>query len=122
MPLTGGEVTGAREPGHIPGAAGNGRGDEGPDAEDGGEGGARGPDRGSELLLGLPELVVEVAQAGEELGGELGAGQRDHTGRVGPLQDPGGLSCVDLLRVAARDQVAEHGVEPARDLIAVAGW
>ncbi len=70
----------AGEPGNVAGVADDGPGVDGADAEDLGEGGARGPDRGGELLLGLAELVVEVAQVGEELGGELGAGQRDGTG------------------------------------------
>lgn len=105
-------MIGAREPGHIPDVTDDGPGDDGSDAEDVGKGGARGPDRRGELLPGLAELVVEVTQVGEELGGELGPGQRDGTGRVSLLQDPGGLSCLDLLRVAARDQVAEYGVDP----------
>jgi hypothetical protein len=54
-------------------------------------------------------------------GGAPGAGQRDGTRWRGRLQDPGGLSCGNLLRVAARDQIAEHGVEPARDLVTVPG-
>jgi len=76
---------GAREPGHAPDVTDDGPGDDRSDAEDVSEGGAGGPDRGGELLLGFAELVVEVAQAGEELGGELGAGQLDGTGWVGPL-------------------------------------
>lgn len=67
-------MVGAREPGYVADVTDNGPGDNGADAEDVGEGGARGPDRGGELLVGLAELVVEVAQVGEELGGELGAG------------------------------------------------
>jgi hypothetical protein len=110
----------AGEAGHVPNVTDDGPGDDGPDGEDTGEGGARGPDRGGELLLRLAELVVEVAQVGEELGGELGAGHRNGTRWCEVLQDPGGLSRVDLFRVAARDQFAEHGVEQARDLIAVA--
>jgi hypothetical protein len=79
------------------------------------------PDRSGKFLLGLAELVGEVAQAGEELGGEFGTGQRDGTGRAGPFQDPGSLSRVDLFRVTAWDQVAEHRMKPACDLATVAG-
>ncbi len=47
----------------------------------------------------------------------LGAGQFDGTGRGDLPEDPGGLSRGDLLRVAAGDQIAEHGVQPAGDLV-----
>ena len=63
---------------------------------------------------GITQLDIQVTQVGQELGGELGPGQRDGTGRRGLRQDPGGLSCGYLLLVAARDQVAEHGVQPGR--------
>jgi len=46
-------VTGARKPEHVAGVADDGPGDDGAGAEDLGEGGVRGPDRGGELLLGL---------------------------------------------------------------------
>ena len=62
----GGEVTAARKPGNVAGVADDGPGDDGADAEDLGEGGVRGTDRGGELLLGLAELAVEVAQVSEK--------------------------------------------------------
>jgi len=51
------------------------------------------------------------------------AGARGHAGPPGGagrchlLQDPGGLGCGDLLGEAAGDQLAEHGVESAGDLV-----
>ncbi len=73
------------------------------------------------FLLGLAQLGVEAAQVGEELGGELAAGQRNSAGRGDLLEDAGGLGCGDLLRVTAGDQVAEHRVQPAGDLVAGPG-
>jgi hypothetical protein len=119
--VVGGEVIAAREPGNVAGVSDDGPGVDGADAEDLGEGGARGPDRGGQLLPGVPQLGIKVAQVSEELGGELGAGQLDGTGWRGRLQDSGGLSCGNLPKVAARDQIAEYGVEPACDLVAVPG-
>ena len=55
-------MTAARKPGHVVGVADDGPGEDGAAAEDLGEGGVRGPDRGGELLLGLPQLAVEVTQ------------------------------------------------------------
>ena len=109
------------EPGNIADVAGDGPGDHRADAEDLREGGARGPDRGGQLLPGITQLPVEVTQVGQELSGELGPGQRDSTGRRGLRQDPGSVSCGYLLRMAAGDQVAEHGVQPAGDLVAGPG-
>ena len=73
------------------------------DAEDLGEGGAGNLDRGGELLAGAAQLGIQVAHVLEELSGELGAGQFDGTGRGDLPEDPGGLSCGDLLGGAARD-------------------
>jgi hypothetical protein len=56
-----------------------------------------------------------------ELSGEIGAGQFDGTGRGDLPEDPGGLSCGDLLGDAAGNQVAEHGVQPAGDLVTQPG-
>ena len=108
----------AGEAGHVGDVADDGAGDDRADAGHLGEGGAGGPDRGGELLAGVAQLGIQAAHIFEELGGELGAGDGDGTGRRGLLQDPGGLSCGDLFRVTAGDQVAEHGMEPAGDLVA----
>ncbi|MGP7999881.1 MAG: hypothetical protein ACLPKI_21590 [Streptosporangiaceae bacterium] len=64
----------AGEPGSVAGVADDGPGVDGADAGDFGEGGARGSDRGGQLLPGVPQLGVTVAQAGEELCGEFGPG------------------------------------------------
>jgi hypothetical protein len=74
-----------------------------------------------ELLAGAAQLGIQAAHVLRELGGELGAGQSGGTGRGDLPEDRGGLSCGDLLRVAAGDQIAEHGVQPAGDLIAEPG-
>jgi hypothetical protein len=46
----------------------------GADAEDLGEGGAGGLDRGGELLAGAAQLGIQAAHVLEELGSQLGAG------------------------------------------------
>jgi hypothetical protein len=65
------------------------------------------------LLAGVAQLGVQAAQVGQELGGGLGAGPGDGTGRRELLQNLGGPGCGDLLRVTAGDQVAEYRVQPA---------
>jgi hypothetical protein len=69
-------------------------------------------------LLAWRSWGIDVAKVGQELGGELGSGQLGDTRRRDLLQDPGGLSCGDLLRVTAGDQVAQHRVQPAGNLVA----
>jgi hypothetical protein len=49
------------------------------------------------------------------------AGQGDGTRRRDLLQDAGRLTGADLLAEAARHQLAQHGVEPASDLVAGPG-
>jgi hypothetical protein len=81
------------EPRNVTDVVGDGPGDHGADAEDLREAGARGPDRGSQLLPGTAQPGIQVAQVGQELGGEFSAGQGDGAGRRGLGQDPGSLSC-----------------------------
>ena len=57
-------------------------------------------------------------RSAQELGGELAAGRLHRAGRGGLLEDPGGLGCGDLLGDAAGDQLAQHRVQPADDLVA----
>ena len=56
-------------------------------------------------------------RSSEELGGELAAGRVHGPGRRDRVQEPGGVSCGDLLGDAARDQLAQHRVQPAGDLV-----
>ena len=64
----------AGEAGHVGDVADDGAGDDRADAEDLGEGGAGGPDRGGEFLAGAAQLGIQAAHVLEELGGQLGAG------------------------------------------------
>jgi hypothetical protein len=114
-------VIAAGEAGHVGHVADDGAGDDRADAEHLGESRSGSPDRSGELVAGAAQLGIEAAHVLEELGGELGAGQRYRAGRRDLLQDRRGLACGDLLVVAAGDQVAEHGVEPAGDLVAGPG-
>ena len=67
-------------------------------------------------------LGIQVAHVLEELSGELGAGQFDGAGGGDLPEDPSGLSREgDLLGGAAGDEVAEHGVQPAGDLVTQPG-
>jgi hypothetical protein len=70
-------VVPAGEPGHVADVAYHGAGDDRADAEDLGDRGARCPDGDGQLLLGVAQLGVEVAQVTQELGGELAAGGLD---------------------------------------------
>ncbi len=64
----------AGEAGYVRDVADDGAGDDRADAEQPGEGGAGGPDRGGELLAGVAQLGIQAAHVLEELGGQLGAG------------------------------------------------
>ena len=88
----------AGEPGHGDDVADDGGGDDRPDAGHLGEAGAGCRDRGGRLLAGLAPLGVQVADAGQQLGGELAArlGHRAGQGRL--PADPGGLPRGDLVR------------------------
>ncbi len=116
--VAGGETVAAGEPRDVASVADHGAGDDRAHAEDLGDGGAAGPDRCGQLLPGLAPLGIEVAQVIEELAGELTAGLGNGAGRRDRSQDAGGLACGDFLAEAARQQLAQHGVEPAGDLVA----
>ena len=62
---------------HVGDVADDGAGDDRADAEQLGEGGAGGPDRGRELVAGVAQLGVQAAHVLEELAGQLGAGPPD---------------------------------------------
>ena len=111
----------AGEPGHGDDVADDGGGDDRPDAGHLGEAGAGCRDRGGRLLAGLAPLGVQVADAGQQLGGELAArlGHRAGQGRL--PADPGGLPRGDLVRYPTGNQLTQHGTEPAGDLVAGPG-
>ena len=62
--------------------------------------------------------AAQAADALTTMQALVSTGLRDRTRRRGPLTDPGSLSCGDLLRVTARDQVTQHRVQSAGDLVA----
>ena len=69
----------AGEPEHLADVADDGAGADRPDAEDLGHAGAGGFDRRGQLLVGAAQLRVQVADVGEELGGELAASPGSRT-------------------------------------------
>jgi len=77
--VVGGEVVAVGEPGDVGDVADDGGGDHRADAEELGQGGARGPDRGGDLSAGLPQLGVEAAQVVEVF--EFVAGRSGRPGR-----------------------------------------
>jgi hypothetical protein len=70
-------VVPAGEPEHLAHVADHGAGDDRADAEQAGQAGARGPDRGGQLLVGVAQLGVEAADVGQELAGQLAARRKD---------------------------------------------
>src|SRR5271156_6666651 len=70
----------------------------------------------SSFFPGLAQLPVDAAQVLDEGGGELVACGRDCVRRRDRVQQPGRVSCDDLLRDAAGDQLAQHRVQAADDL------
>jgi hypothetical protein len=111
----------AGEPGHGDDVAGDGGGDDRPGAGHLGEAGAGCRDRGGRLRPGLAPPGAQVADAGRQLGGGLAARLGHRTGRGRLLADPGGLACGDLVRYPAGNQLTQHGLEPAGDLVAGPG-
>ena len=96
----------AGEPGHGDDVADDGGGDDRPGAGHLGEAGAGCRDRGGQLLADLAPLGVQVADAGQQLGGEgLAACLGHRTGRGHLPADPGGLACGDLVRYPAGNQL-----------------
>ena len=73
-------------------------------------------DGGGELLPGLADPGVDAAQVLDEGRGELAAGCRYRVRRCDRSEDLRGLACGDRLGDAARNQLAQHGMQPADDL------
>ena len=69
------------------------------------------------FFSGLADLGVQAAHVLQKLGGELAASLPRGAGRRGRPEDAGGVSCGDLLGHAAGNQLAQHRMEPARDLV-----
>jgi hypothetical protein len=114
-------VVPAGEPGHGDDIADHGGGDDWAGAEDLGDAGAGCLDRGGQLLLDLAPQGVQVADVGQQLGGEFPAGLGGRVRRRDLAEEPGCVACGDLVRDPAGHQVAEHGVQPAGGLVADPG-
>lgn len=86
-----------------------------PDAEDADGRGARRDDDLLEAFLRLGHLPVDAAKVVEELGRQFDTSRRN--GAVGLYlgQQRGRFLGVDLVGDAARDQLAQHRVEPTGD-------
>jgi hypothetical protein len=89
------------EPRDVPGIAEDGAGDDWAGAEDHSQRGVARLDRRGQLLPGLPQLGIAVAQVLQELDGEFVAGLGDSTSRRDLLEDAGGLAGTDFLAEAA---------------------
>jgi hypothetical protein len=111
-------VAPAGEAGHGADVADDRGGDDRADAEQPGQAGAGRGDRGGELLAGLADPGVDAAQVLDEVGGEFAAGYRYRVLRCDHLQQVRGVSCGDRLGNAARNQLAQHRVQPAGHLSA----
>jgi hypothetical protein len=98
--------------------ADHGGDDDRADPENPGQGRAGDPDRHRQFLPRLPQQGIDAAQVGRELGGQLGADLGYDTARPSLGQDLIGLIGGYLLGEATGDQLAQHGVQPAGDLIA----
>jgi hypothetical protein len=114
--VIGGEVIPAGEPGRVTGLADDNGCHDRAHAEDPGEGGAAGLDRRRQLLPGLVHLGVDPAQVPGEVSGQLAAGPGDGPGHGDLAQDTGSLRRADPLGEPARNQFAQHRVQPACDL------
>jgi hypothetical protein len=110
-----------REPGHDDDIADDGGGDDRPDAEDLGEAGPGCLDPGGQPRAGLAAAGIEVADVGQQLGGDLAA-RLGHRPRWADLaQQPSGLACGDLVCYSAGNQVTQQRVQPADGLVAGPG-
>src|SRR5918994_5839823 len=94
-------------------------GHDGADPEQFGGGRLRRGDRSGDAFLGIAQLGVEASHVGDQLEGELMSGRGHRAVRLDLIQRSGGLSCGYLAWDAARDQFAQHCVEPARQPRAV---
>jgi len=88
----------------------------GPDPEQPGQAGPGRLDGGGELRPGLADPGVDAAQGIDEGHGELAAGCGHRVRRCDRSEDLCGLACGDRLADAPRNQLAQHGMQPADDL------
>ena len=107
----------ARETGHVGDAADHGGSDDRACAEDLGERRPGRLDHHGQLLLRLTHLDAGAAKVFQELARELAAGRLNGPGRLSLLEHCGGFSCGYLFGDAAGDELAEHGVQAAGDLV-----
>jgi hypothetical protein len=91
--VAGGEAVPGGEPGHEDGIADDGGGDDRPGAEDLGEAGAGCSGRGGQLRAGVAPPGIEVADAGQQLSGELTPRLGNRLRWADLVQEPGGLAC-----------------------------
>ena len=103
------------EPGHVAGAADHGGGDDRADADKSVRGVPECPDRDGKTSLGPADPVAVCSMSSRKSAASSRRAVRRHrTACCGPETD--GMGSGDLLRHAAGDQLAERGVEAARDL------
>jgi hypothetical protein len=114
--VAGGEVIPAGKAGHVANVADDRGGDDRPGSEQPSQAGPGRPDRYGQLLPGLADLGVDMAQVLGERGGELAARRLHGPGWCDRCQDARGLACGDLPGDAAGHQLAQHLVQPAGDL------
>ena len=106
----------AGEAGHVAGSTDHGSGHDRADAEDAGQGAARGAHCHGELLLRIKQLGIGAAQVTGKLSGELTASCLHGPCRGYGVQQASGMACGDLFGYAAGYQLAQHRVQPAHDL------
>jgi hypothetical protein len=87
----------ADEPADVAGEADQIAGDDRPDAEQLGQAGLRGGDRGADPAMGVLELFVEALHVAEQLGGEVMAGLFDRSGWLDTLEESDGVRGVEFL-------------------------
>ena len=107
----------ARETGNVGDGADHGGSDDRACAEDLGERRPGRLDHPGQLLLRLTHLDAGAAKVFQELARELAAGRLNGPGRLSLLEHCGGFSCGYLFGDAAGDELAEHGVQAAGDLV-----
>jgi hypothetical protein len=119
--VAGGEMAPAGEPGHGDDIADDGGRDDRPGAEDLGDAGTGCLDRGGQLLPGLAPLGIQVADVGQQLGGELAARLGNSARWPDLAEEPGGLACGDPIWHPAGNQLAKQRMQPAGGLVACPG-
>src|SRR5882757_4765609 len=96
-PVIGGEVVPAGKAGHVADVADDSGGDDRAHPEKPGQARPSRLDRGGELGPGLADPGVDAAQVLGERRGELAAGRLNGPCWRDRLQDPGSMTCGDLL-------------------------